>query len=92
MPQIPALLNQRRDRAHQLSANLGNRLILRADSEGTSQLSLGDKGAERLLGKGHLLAGLEGSPSLIYAQVPYAAPDEIAEAVEIIRHGAAMES
>jgi S-DNA-T family DNA segregation ATPase FtsK/SpoIIIE len=72
----------------QLRANLGNRLILRVDSEGTSELSLGDKGAERLLGKGHLLAKLEGSPSLIYAQVPYADPDEISEVVEIIRRGA----
>ena len=71
----------------QLRANLGNRLILRVDSEGTSEISLGDKGAERLLGKGHLLAKLEGSPSLIYAQVPYATPDEISEVVEIIRRG-----
>jgi S-DNA-T family DNA segregation ATPase FtsK/SpoIIIE len=76
----------------QLRANLGNRLILRVDSEGTSELSLGDKGAERLLGKGHLLAKLEGSPSLIYAQVPYATPDEISEVVEIIRRSAAVES
>ncbi len=75
----------------QLRANLGNRLILRVDSEGTSEISLGDKGAERLLGKGHLLAKLEGSPSLIYAQVPYATPDEISEVVEIIRLGAAGE-
>ncbi|HET9898959.1 MAG TPA: FtsK/SpoIIIE domain-containing protein [Streptosporangiaceae bacterium] len=76
----------------QLRSNLGNRLILRVDSEGTSELSLGDKGAERLLGKGHLLAKLEGSPSLIYAQVPYAAPDEISEVVEMIRRSAATES
>jgi DNA segregation ATPase FtsK/SpoIIIE, S-DNA-T family len=69
----------------QLRANLGNRLILRVDSEGTSELSLGDKGAERLLGKGHLLAKLEGSPSLVYAQVPYASPEEIGELVQFIR-------
>ncbi len=54
----------------QLRANLGNRLILRVDSEGTSELALGDKGAERLLGRGHLLAKLEGEP-LYYAQVPF---------------------
>lgn len=53
----------------QLRANLGNRLILRVDSEGTSEVALGEKGAERLLGRGHLLAKLEGSP-LCYAQVP----------------------
>ncbi len=54
----------------QLRANLGNRLILRVDSEGTSEIALGEKGAERLLGKGHLLANLEGLP-LCYAQVPF---------------------
>lgn len=53
----------------QLRANLGNRLILRVDSEGTSEVALGEKGAERLLGRGHLLAKLEGYP-LCYAQVP----------------------
>src|SRR5207253_2587611 len=56
----------------QLRANLGNRLILRVDSEGTSDIALGEKGAERLLGRGHLLAKVEGTPSLIYAQVPFA--------------------
>jgi S-DNA-T family DNA segregation ATPase FtsK/SpoIIIE len=56
-----------------LRSNLGNRLILRVDSEGTSEISLGEKnaGAERLLGKGHLLAKLAGESRLIYAQVPY---------------------
>lgn len=68
----------------QLRANLGNRLILRVDSEGTSELALGDKGAERLLGRGHLLAKLEGVPALVYAQVPYATPDEIDELVAAI--------
>jgi S-DNA-T family DNA segregation ATPase FtsK/SpoIIIE len=56
----------------QLRANLGNRLILRVDSEGTSEISLGDRGAEKLLGKGHLLAKLEGESSMVYAQVPLA--------------------
>jgi S-DNA-T family DNA segregation ATPase FtsK/SpoIIIE len=69
----------------QLRANLGNRLILRVDSEGTSEIALGEKGAERLLGRGHLLAKLEGMPSLVYAQVPYATPDEIDELVQVIR-------
>jgi S-DNA-T family DNA segregation ATPase FtsK/SpoIIIE len=76
----------------QLRTNLGNRLILRVDSEGTSEISLGEKGAERLLGKGHLLAKLEGSPSSIYAQVPYATPEEISEIVQVIKRGAAAES
>jgi S-DNA-T family DNA segregation ATPase FtsK/SpoIIIE len=55
----------------QLRANLGNRLVLRVDSEGTSEIALGVKGAERLLGKGHLCAKLEGEPDLVYAQVPF---------------------
>jgi S-DNA-T family DNA segregation ATPase FtsK/SpoIIIE len=76
----------------QLRANLGNRLILRVDSEGTSEISLGEKGAERLLGKGHLLAKLEGSPNLIYAQVPYATPHDISDIVAAIKQGATAES
>ena len=68
----------------QLRANLGNRLILRVDSEGTSEIALGDKGAERLLGRGHLLAKLEGVPALVYAQVPYATPEEIDDLVAAI--------
>jgi DNA segregation ATPase FtsK/SpoIIIE, S-DNA-T family len=69
----------------QLRANLGNRLILRVDSEGTSDIALGEKGAERLLGRGHLLAKVEGTPSLIYAQVPFATPEEIDALVQLIR-------
>jgi hypothetical protein len=45
----------------QLRANLGNRLVLRVDGEGTSEIALGEKGAERLLGKGHLAARIEGN-------------------------------
>lgn len=57
----------------QLRSNLGNRLVLRVDSAGTSDLSLGVKkgGAERLLGKGHLAAILGGGTEPIYAQVPF---------------------
>jgi S-DNA-T family DNA segregation ATPase FtsK/SpoIIIE len=54
----------------QLRANLGNRLALRVDGEGTSEIALGEKGAERLLGKGHLAAKLEGETSIIFGQVP----------------------
>ncbi len=68
----------------QLRANLGNRLILRVDSEGTSDIALGEKGAERLLGRGHLLAKLEGENVLTYAQVPFATPDEIDQLVRAI--------
>lgn len=55
----------------QLRANLGNRLILRVDSEGTSEIALGERGAERLLGRGHMLAKLEGERGLCFSQVPF---------------------
>lgn len=69
----------------QLRANLGNRLILKVDSEGTSEIALGEPGAERLLGHGHLLARLEGSSGLNYAQVPLVDPDFIEEIVTVMR-------
>lgn len=69
----------------QLRANLGNRLILRVDSEGTSEIALGERGAERLLGKGHMAAKLEGAPNLIYAQVPFVSSDDIARLVTAVR-------
>lgn len=65
----------------QLRSNLGNRLILRVDGEGTSEIALGDKGAEKLLGKGHLLAKLEGESGLVYAQVPLASEEFVNEVV-----------
>jgi S-DNA-T family DNA segregation ATPase FtsK/SpoIIIE len=69
----------------QLRANLGNRLILRVDSEGTSEIALGQPGAERLLGRGHLLARLEGASGLVYGQVPLV-PHEFSEtAVALLR-------
>jgi len=70
----------------QLRANLGNRLILKVDSEGTSEIALGKPGAERLLGHGHLLAKLEGVADLCYAQVPLADPTFVEQAVAAIRH------
>lgn len=76
----------------QLRANLGNRLILRVDSEGTSELALGEKGAERLLGKGHLVAKVEGAVGLTYAQVPFAAPEFLDRMVSTIRESAVAPS
>lgn len=61
----------------QLRANLGNRLILKVDSEGTSEIALGEKGAERLLGKGHLAAKLEGEDNITIAQVPFVNSGEL---------------
>ncbi|MEK3688815.1 FtsK/SpoIIIE domain-containing protein [Paenibacillus sp. FSL R10-2736] len=63
----------------QLRDNLGNRLILRVESVGTSEISLGEKGAEKLLGKGHLLARLQGETGLIFAQVPFITSENIKE-------------
>lgn len=65
----------------QLRANLGNRLILRVDSEGTSEIALGERGAERLLGRGHLLAKLEGNAVAMFAQVPFATPEVVEQLV-----------
>ena len=61
----------------QLRANLGNRLILRVDSEGTSEIALGEPGAENLLGKGHLAAKLGGESGTITAQVPFVSSAKI---------------
>jgi S-DNA-T family DNA segregation ATPase FtsK/SpoIIIE len=69
----------------QLRANLGNRLILRVDGEGTSEIALGERGAERLLGKGHMAAKLEGETSLIYAQVPFINAQTLQQIVAAIR-------
>jgi S-DNA-T family DNA segregation ATPase FtsK/SpoIIIE len=73
----------------QLRANLGNRLILRVDSEGTSEIALGEKGAERLLGKGHLLAKLEGQNERCYAQVPFVDEAFMERLVDLIAQGEA---
>jgi S-DNA-T family DNA segregation ATPase FtsK/SpoIIIE len=68
----------------QLRSNLGNRLVLRVDGEGTSEIALGEKGGERLLGKGHLAAKLEGMPEIVFAQVPFVSNDFLAEAVAVL--------
>ena len=46
---------------HFHAAANSNRLVLRVDGEETSEIAIGEKGAERLLGKGHLAAKLEGA-------------------------------
>jgi S-DNA-T family DNA segregation ATPase FtsK/SpoIIIE len=71
----------------QLRSNLNNRLILRVDSEGTSEIALGEKGAERLLGRGHIAAKLEGHSGLVYGQVPMISSEEIARIVDAIKRG-----
>lgn len=69
----------------QLRSQLGNRLILRVDSEGTSEIALGERGAERLLGKGHMIIRAEGEPGLVYAQVPFASEMFISDMVEVLQ-------
>lgn len=65
----------------QLRDNLGNRLVLRVEGEGTSEIALGMKGAERLLGRGHVAARLSGEPEVIFGQVPFLSDTEMAEVV-----------
>ncbi|MBD1915010.1 MULTISPECIES: FtsK/SpoIIIE domain-containing protein [Cyanophyceae] len=69
----------------QLRDNLGNRLILRVESVGTSEISLGQKGAENLLGKGHLAARLTNELGIIYAQVPFLHDEDLPLLVESIK-------
>ncbi|WNZ26736.1 DNA translocase FtsK [Leptolyngbya sp. NK1-12] len=69
----------------QLRDNLGNRLILRVESIGTSEISLGQKGAENLLGKGHLAARLTNESGIIYAQVPFLHDDDFLSLVDSIK-------
>ena len=61
--------------------NLGNRLCLKVAGEAGSKLALGVKGAERLLGKGHVAARLGGErPSgeeYFIAQVPFATTEDL---------------
>ncbi|NTA40364.1 FtsK/SpoIIIE domain-containing protein [Agrobacterium salinitolerans] len=68
----------------QLRDNLGNRLILKVASVGTSEIALGVKGAEQLLGLGHLAARLSGEPAIIYAQAPFLSDDDIDAVVDAI--------
>lgn len=69
----------------QLRDNLGNRLVLRVESPGTSKIALGEEGAERLLGKGHLAAKLSSEDRIILAQVPILTPEQIRAVVAALR-------
>jgi S-DNA-T family DNA segregation ATPase FtsK/SpoIIIE len=60
----------------QLRTNLGNKLILRLGDEGSSRIALGEPGADRLLGKGHLIAKLD-TDDKVYLQVPYIGDEEV---------------
>jgi len=71
----------------QLRDNLGNRLILKVASIGTSEIALGVKGAESLLGLGHLAARLNGEPGIVFAQAPFLSDEDIERAVQAIIYG-----
>ena len=68
--------------------NMGNRLCLKVASDKGSRLALGVGGAEDLLGKGHLAAGLPGdAPSgsdFHIAQVPFISSDDLLAMGELI--------
>lgn len=68
----------------QLRNNLGNKLILKLGDKGSSEIALGEKGAEKLLGFGHLIAKVS-TDEKVYAQVPFLHPTtetpRIAEAI-----------
>ncbi|WP_315792546.1 FtsK/SpoIIIE domain-containing protein [Bradyrhizobium sp. SZCCHNRI1002] len=68
----------------QLRDNLGNRLILKVASVGTSEIALGMKGAEALLGQGHLAAKLTGEPDIIFAQAPFLSDEDLDAVVDAI--------
>lgn len=72
----------------QLRENLGNRLVLRVQGPGTSEIALGVKGAELLLGRGHLAARLSGEPDIVYAQVPFLSAEALAEAATALAEDA----
>jgi len=61
--------------------------VLRVDGEGTSEIALGEKGAEHLLGKGHLAAKLEGQAGIIFGQVPFVETDFLTAMVTLLRSG-----
>lgn len=72
----------------QLRSQLGNRLILKVDNAGTAEIAMGNKnsGAERLLGRGHMLAKTGDTPEPVFAQVPFIDMDyTIPQIVRLIR-------
>lgn len=75
----------------QLRSQLGNRLILKVDSPGTSEIAMGERnaGAEKLLGHGHMLVKTGDTAHPIYVQVPYLDMSEVPRIIQLLRviHG-----
>ena len=70
----------------QLRTNLGNKLVLRLSDEGSSKIVLNEKGAEKLLGRGHVIAVLDGGDK-VFGQVPYLDEDEVRDLARAIEAG-----
>ena len=68
----------------QLRDNLGNRLILRVEGEGTSEFTLNERGAERLLGRGHIAVRLQ-EEEVQLAQVPWMSPEDAEVVIKSLR-------
>jgi S-DNA-T family DNA segregation ATPase FtsK/SpoIIIE len=80
----------------QLRSQLGNRLILKVDNAATAEIAMGAKnsGAERLLGRGHMLAKTGDTTEAVFAQVPYIDIERtVPQLVRLIRaaHGRPVE-
>jgi S-DNA-T family DNA segregation ATPase FtsK/SpoIIIE len=71
----------------QLRNALGNRLILRLDDQKTSEIAMNEKGAERLLGQGHMIAKLLGLNENMYVQVPFLSQSDTEDFAAAIREG-----
>lgn len=59
-----------------LRTDLGNKLVLRLGDEGSSRIGLGEQGAGRLLGKGHL--------GKVYCRVAFMVQEEVFRLAEAI--------
>ncbi len=68
----------------QLRDNLGNRLVLRVEAEGTSEFTLNERGAERLLGRGHIACRLQGE-EIQLGQVPWMSPEDAESLISTLR-------
>jgi S-DNA-T family DNA segregation ATPase FtsK/SpoIIIE len=71
----------------QLRNALGNRLILRLDDQKTAEIAMNEKGAERLLGHGHMIAKLQGLNDNVYVQVPFLSQEDTEAFADAIAAG-----
>lgn len=74
----------------QLRNNLGNRLILKLGDEGSSKIALGAKGAESLMGKGHIIADV--GTGRFHGQVPFINSEDAQILADAIRRAWSLDS